>query len=203
MCQRLGFEVRPPVLALGVAFALSTSLLARAARCDNLSLESPYRIHESSPPRREPEWAAEGERKASLFRISVGPALLLEPSSPGLLGALDLGRGAVGARLSAALLRAESERGLAAYAAELWVDLGHRYQLHPVLGAGVSLLHGGALGRRGSSGAGVLRAGLDYELPIDEADARLGLNVIGLVPAIDSDRTRPWLLGSVTLGVGF
>jgi hypothetical protein len=146
-------------------------------------------------------WSA--DPKSSLFRFHVGPALLVQPASPGLFTALDVGRRAVGARLSASWLRAESDQGLASYTAELWVDLARRYELHPILGAGASFLHGGALGRERSAGAGVLRGALEYELPIQDADARLGLNLLALVPAIGSDRTRPWLQAGLTIGAGF
>jgi len=141
---------------------------------------------------------------ASTFRFHVGPAVLVEPSSPGLLTALDVGRGAVGARISASLLRPESERGFSSYTAELWIDFRHRYELHPILGAGASVLRGGAL-QHGTAGAGVLRGALEYELPIVDADARIGLNLIGLVPAIASqtERTRPWVEAAVMIGAGF
>lgn len=200
-------RVRSAAILISAASAVASSLPCEVARAEGPPPESAYRIQDVRAPGGDPdsstEWAAAPDPETSLFRVSVGPALLFEPASPGLFTALDIGRRAVGARVSAAFMRPENERGLAAYGGELWVDLGHRSQLHPLLGAGVSLLHGGALGRRRTSGAGVLRAGLEYELPIAEADARLGLNVMGLVPAIESDRTRPWLLGGVTIGAGF
>lgn len=140
---------------------------------------------------------------SSMVRFQVGPAVLLQPTSPGLFTALDIGRRSVGARLSSSWLRAESERGLSAYTAELWIDFRHRYQLHPILGAGVSWLHGGALGDEQNAGAGVLRGSVEYELPIDDADARLGLNLIALVPAIGTERTRPFATASLTVGAGF
>jgi hypothetical protein len=109
----------------------------------------------------------------------------------------------VGGRLSAAWLRAESDAGLSAYTAELWIDFRHRYTLHPVLGAGASFLRGGALDGENSAGAGVLRGALEYELPVSDADARLGLNVLLLVPAIGTERTRPWTSAALTIGAGF
>jgi hypothetical protein len=139
----------------------------------------------------------------STFRFHVGPAVLFEPASPGLFTALDIGQRAVGARLSASWLRAESERGLSAYSAELWVDFRHRSELHPVLGAGASFLRGGALGEHDSAGAGLLRCALEYELPIVDADARLSLNALALVPAIGIERTRPWTMATLTVGAGF
>ena len=139
----------------------------------------------------------------STFRFHVGPALLVQPAGPGLFTALDIGQGAVGARVSASWLRAESQQGLSAYTGELWIDLRHRYQLHPIVGAGASLLRGGALGTRDSAGAGVLRGALEYELPIVDADARLSLNALVFVPAIATERTRPWTMLTLLVGAGF
>lgn len=195
--------------------ALATLLLAPVARADFADApESPYRpqapreeairgeprLVEPSDERAEP---GEPPSRASTFRFHVGPAVLLEPAGPGLFTALDIGQRAVGARLSAAWLRAESSQGFASYAAELWIDFRHRAELHPMLGAGASLLHGDALGERDNVGAGLLRGALEYELPIDDADARLGLSGLVLVPAIASERTRPWTLAVVTVGAGF
>lgn len=138
-----------------------------------------------------------------MFRVHVGPALLLRPAGPGLLTALDIGQHAVGVRLSAAWLRAESAQGLASYAGELWIDLPHEYRLHPIVGAGASFLHGGALGQQPAVGAGVLRGALEYQLPISETDARLSLDLVAWIPAIGTERTRPWALTALTIGAGF
>jgi len=64
------------------------------------------------------------------------------------------------------------------------------------------LVRGGALQHR-SAGAGVLRGALEYELPISDADARVGLNVTALMPAIESERSVPWVTASVMIGTGF
>ena len=208
-------RVRTVILAGACALAVSAGVgTGRAERAS--APESPYHVPERAAPSepyvapyaseaREPRFREDWDARPapSLFRLHVGPALLIQPASPGLFTALDVGRGAVGARLSAAWLRAESERGLASYTAELWVDLARDYELHPILGAGASFLHGGALGGDRSAGAGVLRGALEYELPLRDADARLGLNLLGLVPAIASERTRPWLQGGLTIGAGF
>jgi hypothetical protein len=128
---------------------------------------------------------------------------LLEPRGSGLFTALDVGRNAVGARVTAAWLRAQSARGLAVYDVELWIDFRHRYALHPILAAGASLLHGGAIDDASSVGAGVLRGGLEYELPLEGADARVGLHVVGFVPAIGTSRATPWASAALTIGAGF
>jgi hypothetical protein len=166
--------------------------------------EPPYRSDESHTRYVESEdsWSPHAGQSSTL-RFHVGPALLLQPASPGLFTALDLGQGAVGGRLSASWLRAESDDGLSAYTAELWIDFRHRYELHPVLGAGASFLRGGALGDGKTAGAGVLRGALEYELPIVDADARLGLNLLLHVPAIGTERTKPWTSAALTVGAGF
>jgi hypothetical protein len=171
--------------------------------------DSPYRLHDPNrgePPlndeRVEP-WEPPPDAPRSTFRFHVGPAILIQPASPGLFTALDIGQHAVGARISASWLRAESEQGLSAYDAELWIDFRHRYELHPIVGAGASFLHGGALGQTSSAGAGVLRGALEYELPIADADARLSLNLMALVPAIGTERTRPWTMAALMVGAGF
>ena len=186
-------------------------LLAPAARAEFAPPpESPYQLED---PNRPPPPRGEGrdqpiqpwgpDATTSAFRFHVGPAVLLEPASPGLFTALDVGPRAVGARVSAAWLRPETDQGLSAYSAELWIDFRHRYALHPVLGAGATFLRGGALGHGHGAGAGLLRGALEYELPIADADARLSLSALALVPAIGGGRTRPWTMAALTVGAGF
>ena len=191
------------------AAALAVLLLAPAARAEFAEPpESPYQREDPNrpePPLMEGRDGSEPPSPASTFRFHVGPAALLDPGSPGLFTALDIGQRAVGARLSAAWLRAESAHGLSSYSAELWIDFRHRAELHPVLGAGASFLRGGALGdsEHDSAGAGLLRCAVEYELPIVDADARLSLSGLLLVPAIGSERTRPWTMAALTVGAGF
>jgi hypothetical protein len=195
-----------------LAGALAVVLEAGGARADFAAPpESSYRLTDPNrtvPPLTERDpyvepWHPSLDAKASTLRFHVGPALLLERVSPGLFTALDVGQHAVGARLSASWLRAESVQGLAAYTAELWIDFRHSYELHPILGAGASFLRGGALGAEHSAGAGVLRGALEYELPIADADARLSLNVLALMPAIATERARPWTMAALLVGAGF
>lgn len=211
LCPRVaslgGAVVLRKLLPLAAAVSCLTGV--GTARAEFASApESPYRRGEPPPAPSTDYPPAPGSEPPlapvhSTFRFQVGPALLLSPGSPGLVTALDIGRRAVGARLSATWLRAETARGLASYSTELWVDFRHDDRLHPILGAGASYLRGGALGEDGSAGAGVLRGALEYELPLADADARLGLSVSALVPAIGTERTRPWMLGALTVGAGF
>ena len=204
---------RRPLFWIPLAFGLLGTALAPPARADfaRPPEPSPYDPDEPQRPdgpreyrRYDSDWSDPPiDSSSSTLRFHVGPAMLLEPSGPGLFTALDIGQRAVGARLSGAWLRAESDQGLSAYTAELWIDFRHRYELHPILGAGASYLRGGAVGDDESAGAGVLRGALEYELPISDADARLGLNLLAMVPAIGTERTRPWATIALTVGAGF
>lgn len=189
--------------ASALAVATLPLVVAASARADYARpAESPY-YPDPQPEPREPERLADPEPgPPSTFRFHVGPALLLQPSGPGLSTALDIGKRAVGGRISGTWLRAQSDGGLSSYTAELWIDFRHRYELHPILGAGASFLRGGALEHE-SAGAGVLRGALEYELPIADADARVALSVTALVPAIEIERTKPWVVTSLTIGAGF
>jgi hypothetical protein len=197
---------------LGAALALVT---APAAADFAEPPESPYRpesTYQKDPPYQSSEpdtrYVESQDSRSdydhlSTLRFHVGPAVLAQPANPGLFTALDVGPRAVGGRLSAWWLRAESAQGLSVYTAELWIDFRHRYALHPVLGAGASFLRGGAVGDDQTAGAGVLRGALEYELPVVDADARLGLNLLLLVPAIGTERTKPWTSAALTVGAGF
>jgi hypothetical protein len=142
-------------------------------------------------------------RQSSTLRVQVGPAASLASFEPGLLTAIDLGRGAVGGRVQAMWLRSGAASGFSGYSGELWVDLGDRLALRPTLGAGVAYLRGGAALADAEVGAASLRGSLDYELPVREADARLGITFVTLLPAIAGKREKPLLVGALTLGAGF
>ncbi|MFZ5893916.1 MAG: hypothetical protein ACOY0T_22835 [Myxococcota bacterium] len=148
----------------------------------------------------------------SFVRAYIGPALRLseQATDGGLYAAFDLGGRATGLRVSGAWMRAGAEKGLSQYSGELWIDFGEGRQLHPVISAGAALARVGVVDASGSAstanvGVGVLRGSLDYVLPIAE-DARVGVDVIGNVPAIRSAHAsdvRPWLIGVARVGIGF
>jgi hypothetical protein len=85
---------------------------ANAAEPSPYQPDSPYRPHDEPPdyPGRYGDWSEPADSVASLVRFHVGPAVLFQPTSPGLFTALDIGRRSVGARLSGAWLRAESDQ---------------------------------------------------------------------------------------------
>jgi hypothetical protein len=140
----------------------------------------------------------------STVRVSVGPTLRFSEADAdgGLYVAMDIGARAAGVRASGAWVRSGAEHGMSQYAAELWIDFGVGRELHPVIaaGAGIARLEDTTLG------IGVLRASLDYVLPVAGVDARVGIDAIGNVPATpggDPSDARPWFFAVGHVGVGF
>jgi hypothetical protein len=144
--------------------------------------------------------------------VSVGPALRVskEAADGGLAAAIDFGSGPAGGRISGAWVRVGSERGLAEYRAELFIDFGAEKRLHPILGAGAAVArldadNDGSL-ETDTYGVGILRGSLEYVLPVSDADARAGIDAIGSVPAIHEKGASdpgPWLTLVARVGVGF
>jgi hypothetical protein len=153
---------------------------------------------------------------SSLVRLYVGPGLRLsEPMTDGgLFAAFDLGDGATGFRASGAWMHAGAKDGVSQYTGELWIDFGAKrrlHRLHPIVAAGAGLARLGAVDAEGRSvtanvGIGVLRGSLDYSLPVAGEDARVGIDVIGNVPAIRSTEASdagPWVIAAARVGIGF
>ena len=151
-------------------------------------------VDEREPPPPETEPFDE----PSTVRVSVGPALRVSMGADGgLAAAIDFGPGAAGARISGAWVRVGSDRGLAEYRAELFIDFGAEKRLHPILGAGAAVARLDSAADDGS---------LEYVLPVSEADARAGIDAIGSVPAIHEKGASdpgPWLTFVARVGVGF
>jgi len=153
------------------------------------------------------------EPSDALLRLGAGPAIRVagDGAAGGLGVSLDVGARAEGGRLSATWIRAGSDRGLSQYTAELWVDFGAQRRLRPIIGAGggVARLDEAAQGGGVSTstvGLGVLRGTLEYVLPVAGADARVGVDLLGALPAIRDASTpdvRGWLIASARVGVGF
>jgi hypothetical protein len=149
----------------------------------------------------------------STVRITTGPALRLSDTQPagGVAVALDVGRRAAGARFAGGWAGVGRDRGLAQYTGELWLDFGYEHHWHPLLGAGGGVALIDVLDDRGNLsnttvGVGMVRASLQYSLPIRDTDARAGIDVIGCVPAVrspSSPSVDPWLLAVGTVTVGF
>ena len=163
--------------------------------------------------REPPEVEVETFEEPSMVRVSVGPALRVskDAADGGLAAAIDFGPGPAGARISGAWVRVGSDRGLAEYRAELFIDFGADKRLHPILGAGAAVARLDSMGEDGeletaTYGVGVLRGSLEYVLPVSDADARTGIDAIGSVPAIHGKGQSdpgPWLVLVARVGVGF
>ncbi|HZF56482.1 MAG TPA: hypothetical protein VE093_48035 [Polyangiaceae bacterium] len=155
--------------------------------------------------------------RGSTVRLFVGPGgrLSSDGAGPGMLAALELGRGPTGFRLSAGWMDVGADTGLSQYTGELTIDFGGRSRFRPVIGAGggaaitsASLRDDGSLDPERSAviGVGVVRAGLGIRLPLEEADARVSLDLTGTIPAVrarSAPDLNPWVLASLMVGVGF
>ncbi len=154
-------------------------------------------------------------RELGVVRLHVGAAgrATNDAFTPGLMTAIDLGRGPAGFRAAAMWMQVGSDNGLAQYTGELTLDLGGTGNWRPVVGAGAGLarlIRADALGNRvggGSSlGVGTLRAALEYRLPIEGTDSRAALAVIGVLPAVRGDGapdTKGWAVITASVGIGF
>jgi hypothetical protein len=158
-----------------------------------------------------------GWRRGALspVRIHVGGAVRGDEHSatPGLLTAIDFFRGPAGMRLSAMWFHVGSSQGLAQYTGEMTLDLGGRSPWRPVIGAGAGYARTWRVddaGNRVSGGAnlgiGLMRVALEYRLPIEGTDSRVGLGVTGVLPAIkssDAPDLKGWVIAGLSVGIGF
>jgi hypothetical protein len=149
----------------------------------------------------------------SAVRVSVGPVLRVAKvaTDGGLTAAVDIGSGPAGVRLAGAWVHVGGDAGLAAYQGELFIDFGAERRLHPIVGAGagvarLAMRETDGTTRLGTYGIGVLRGTLEYVLPVEGADARVGVDASAGVPAVQSKSAPsadPWLLFAARVGVGF
>jgi hypothetical protein len=167
----------------------------------------------AQPPDGVGDYPPSYEPPDALLRLGVGPALRIakEGTAGGLGLAIDLGARSQGGRLSATWVRAGSDGGLSQYTAELWVDFGAQRRLRPIVGAGAGVARLDEASPTGSIststvGLGVLRGTLEYVLPVSGADARVGVDLLGALPAIRESSTpdvRGWMIATARVGVGF
>lgn len=150
----------------------------------------------------------------SSIRLFTGPALHIDGNGTvsGLMGAFDFGSRAAGGRIGASWAGAGNAGGVSQYTAELWLDFARDQPLRPIVaaGAGVSRLDIRALDSNDdieshTVGVGVLRGTLQYQLPVVGVDARVGLDLVGTIPALgrSSELPKPWLTASLGVGIGF
>jgi hypothetical protein len=203
------------------AAALATVAFGGAARADAWAAPP----GDDDPPRRrgvavvdqDDDRTPSPEPKPSVVRFYAGPAGKVDKAaaSPGMMLAVDLGRGPAGFRLSSAWLDVGKDRGVSQYTGELTIDFGGRSRFRPVVGAGGGVARSSSSVRDDGSvdtstgatmGVGLVRAGLGFRLPFEETDARVALDVVGVLPAIrgaTAPDLGPWALGAITVGVGF
>jgi hypothetical protein len=202
-----------------VPLLLTLSSFSRAAAAEGGFADPPDRPLVTTPPygpsqpeHGNSEWEDPPPVQGSSVRVNVGPTLRVAEANTngGLYVALDVGSRAAGLRASGAWVRAAAERGVSQYTAELWIDFGVGRELHPIIGAGAGVARVESAGEAGEEtatlGIGVMRGSVDYVLPVAGVDARVGLDVIGCVPATPggaSADARPWFLTVGHVAVGF
>lgn len=167
---------------------------------------------------RDQDWGGPYRRAApsrSTVRLLTGPALRLGDSSTraGLLAAADIGSGAAGLRVSGTWIGTGTDHGLSLYGAELWLDFGKESDFHPIVAAGAALARvdhaaanaTGAELDTASIGVALLRATLQYRLPVDGVDARAGLDLAANIRAFGPDgyTNGAWATAAATVGIGF
>jgi hypothetical protein len=151
------------------------------------------------------------------IRLQVGPTAITSGKGlgGGVLVAADFGTGTVGGRLSAAWLRGEGHEGdtsyplgsaVGHYTGEITLDLHKRGPIHPVLGLGFGLAHVSRPSGSGVAGIGTGRFGIDYAVPVDDADVRVGVHATGAMTGPSDDEIkdlRGYALVSAVLSIGF
>ncbi len=206
-----------------VAATVAVLFAPGAARADGYA-DPPG--HQDPPYRRSPVTVVDDDDgrtipppdpKPSIIRFFAGPAGKVDKAaaSPGLLVAADLGRGPAGFRLTGAWLDVGKDRGVSQYTGELTIDFGGRSRFRPVVGAGGGVARSSSSVREDGSvdastgatlGVGLVRAGLGFRLPFEDADARVAVDVTGVLPAIrgaTAPDLGPWVIGAITVGIGF
>ncbi len=151
------------------------------------------------------------------IRLQLAPTAVT--SGKGLGGGLqvaaDFGTGTVGGRLSAAWMRGEGHAGesgyplgdsVGQYTGEITLDLHKRGPVHPVLGIGFGLAHVSRPTGSGNAGIGTGRVGIDYALPVEDADVRVGVHATGVMTGPSDDEIKDlhgYGLVAAVLSIGF
>ena len=149
----------------------------------------------------------------TVVRAHVGPALRVDRdgATGGLATALDFGRFS-GVRVAAAWTALGASAMHAQYGGDLWLSLDVHPQLRPVLGAGAAYVRAEpseaepeneAAPKAAEFGVATARVGLEYLIALSQADARLGVEALGALPAIEAEDRAPWLTLSANLALGF
>jgi hypothetical protein len=172
------------------------------------------------PPSDQTPWIAAPPSPVhdSVVRAHVGPALRVDRdgATGGLATALDFGRFS-GLRVAAAWTALGASAMHSQYGGDLWLSLDLHPDLRPVFGAGAAYVRAEPSAANAEEdpaedetapnaaefGVATARVGLEYLFPLSTADARLGVEALGALPAIEADDRAPWLTLSATLALGF
>jgi hypothetical protein len=168
-------------------------------------------------PDEDPHEPLRPELHRAPLRLQLAPTALTSGKGlgAGVLIAADFGTGTVGGRLSAAWLRGEGHAddpsytlgtGLGQYTGEITLDLHKRGPVHPVLGIGFGLAHVSRPLGSGVAGIGTGRLGLDYAIPVEDADVRVGVHATGVMTGPSDDEIKDlkgYALVSGVLSIGF
>lgn len=179
--------------------------------CVALLVSATAKAQYAVPP--DPAWAGDQEPldpqaeepafAEAVARLGVGPALRVTGGEAfaGLGSSLDLGQSS-GVRLQGVWTRVGGEGGEQHYGVDLWLSLGAFGRIRPCAGAGAALVREETPAGFHDYGVATVRATLDYVLGIANTDARLGVDALLSVPAIDAARSTPSALFVSRLGLG-
>jgi hypothetical protein len=219
------------IVKLGVVFGLVGALsgVATTARADDAEVtvgrvddgrfaRQPQPIA-SSPivPDEDPHEFPRPELHRAPVRLQLAPTAITSGKGVGggLQIAADFGTGTVGARLAAAWMRGEGHAAdsgyplgdsVGQYTGEITLDLHKRGPLHPVVGIGFGLAHVSRPTGSGNAGIGTARLGLDYALPVEDADVRVGAHATGVMTGPSDDEIKDlhgYALVAAVLTIGF
>ncbi len=206
--------MRVPALVSLLAMTLSPALaLAQQAGFAEPPVEPSPRVaqvarDEPAPPPRSVGW---GARADSLARLSIGPVLRLGEggSRSGLGAGLELGHGPAALRLSGAWVRVGYDDPLQQYTGEIVLYLFEYGRSVGSFGAGGGLARTKRVDGAGggaSVGIGTGRLGFDYRIPFPDTDARAGLFVTAVMPAMRGEGApslSPWAIAGAGVTLGF
>ncbi|HEU5075546.1 MAG TPA: hypothetical protein VFU02_15245 [Polyangiaceae bacterium] len=194
--------------------SFASCLLCVSAAHAQFAVEPP---RSDPPPSDQHPWIDEPYRPApvhdSVVRAHIGPALRVDRdgATGGLATALDFGRFS-GVRVAAAWTALGASAMHAQYGGDLWLSLDIHPELRPVLGAGAAYVRAEASEADTPSevapeatefGVATARVGLEYLFALSTADARLSVEALGALPAIEAEDRAPWLTLSANLALGF
>jgi hypothetical protein len=224
--RRAGFRHIRLAMAMGVLVAASAAATSARAdeavvtvgRVDDSRFARPAPIA-SQPivPDDDPHEFPRPELHRAPLRLQLAPTAITSGKGVGggLQIAADFGTGTVGGRLAAAWMRGEGHAAdsgyplgdsVGQYTGEITLDLHKRGALHPVIGIGFGLAHVSRPTGSGNAGIGTGRLGLDYALPVEDADVRVGVHATGVMTGPSDDEIKDlhgYGLVAAVLSIGF